>query len=85
MVGGLEARCRVFFSQSPRSCRESRGLSRAVLQRVEQTIIKMSDIGLIGLAVMGENLVLNMESKGIPPPLCLDLAPPLFYCPSAAF
>ena len=22
------------------------------------------DIGLIGLAVMGENLVLNMESKG---------------------
>src|SRR5207253_7718942 len=31
-------------------------------------ILKMStnqcDIGLIGLAVMGENLVLNMESKG---------------------
>ena len=25
---------------------------------------KLSDIGLIGLAVMGENLVLNMESKG---------------------
>jgi 6-phosphogluconate dehydrogenase len=24
---------------------------------------KLSDIGLIGLAVMGENLVLNMESK----------------------
>ena len=23
-----------------------------------------ADIGLIGLAVMGENLVLNMESKG---------------------
>ena len=23
-----------------------------------------SDIGLIGLAVMGENLVMNMESKG---------------------
>ena len=23
-----------------------------------------SDIGLVGLAVMGENLVLNMESKG---------------------
>ena len=23
-----------------------------------------SDIGLIGLAVMGQNLVLNMESKG---------------------
>ena len=25
---------------------------------------KSADIGLIGLAVMGENLVLNMESKG---------------------
>ena len=24
----------------------------------------MADIGLIGLAVMGENLVLNLESKG---------------------
>ena len=23
-----------------------------------------ADIGLIGLAVMGENLILNMESKG---------------------
>lgn len=26
--------------------------------------MNLSDIGLIGLAVMGENLVLNMESKG---------------------
>ena len=26
--------------------------------------MKQADIGLIGLAVMGENLVLNMESKG---------------------
>ncbi len=26
--------------------------------------MKRADIGLIGLAVMGENLVLNMESKG---------------------
>ena len=25
--------------------------------------MKLSDIGLIGLAVMGQNLVLNMESK----------------------
>ncbi len=35
---------------------------------VIKEILKMStnqcDIGLIGLAVMGENLVLNMESKG---------------------
>lgn len=27
-------------------------------------ILKKADIGLIGLAVMGENLVVNMESKG---------------------
>lgn len=27
--------------------------------------MKKADIGLIGLAVMGENLVMNMESKGI--------------------
>ena len=27
-------------------------------------ILKKADIGLIGLAVMGENLVMNMESKG---------------------
>ena len=26
--------------------------------------MKKADIGLIGLAVMGENLALNMESKG---------------------
>ena len=26
--------------------------------------VKKADMGLIGLAVMGENLVLNMESKG---------------------
>ena len=26
--------------------------------------MKQADIGLIGLAVMGENLVMNMESKG---------------------
>jgi len=26
--------------------------------------MKKADIGLIGLAVMGENLVLNIESKG---------------------
>ena len=26
--------------------------------------MKQADIGLVGLAVMGENLVMNMESKG---------------------
>jgi len=29
---------------------------------------KLADIGLIGLAVMGENLVLNMENKGFTVP-----------------
>jgi 6-phosphogluconate dehydrogenase len=29
-----------------------------------KTELKKSDIGLVGLAVMGENLVMNMESKG---------------------
>jgi len=27
-------------------------------------LFNMADIGVIGLAVMGENLILNMESKG---------------------
>ena len=27
---------------------------------------QVSDIGLIGLAVMGENIALNIESKGFP-------------------
>src|ERR1700736_3126547 len=34
------------------------------LSFVKSHFMKESDIGLIGLAVMGENLVLNMESKG---------------------
>ena len=32
-----------------------------------------ADIGLIGLAVMGENLVLNMESKGFTVAVFLSL------------
>src|SRR5207237_1500767 len=43
-------------------------LDGAFPHRQKNEILKMSmnqcDIGLIGLAVMGENLVLNMESKG---------------------
>ena len=31
---------------------------------MEENNMKKADIGLIGLAVMGENLVMNMESKG---------------------
>jgi 6-phosphogluconate dehydrogenase len=30
----------------------------------EATVSKKADIGVVGLAVMGENLILNMESKG---------------------
>lgn len=33
--------------------------------------MKTSNIGLIGLAVMGENLALNMESKGSPYPFII--------------
>src|SRR5437870_11642869 len=43
-------------------------LGLSPVEASEKEILKMStnqcDIGLIGLAVMGENLVLNMESKG---------------------
>src|SRR4029079_15610697 len=35
-----------------------------VLKEILKMNTKQCDIGLIGLAVMGENLVLNMESKG---------------------
>lgn len=31
---------------------------------IKESVMQKADIGLIGLAVMGENLVLNMESKG---------------------
>jgi 6-phosphogluconate dehydrogenase len=34
------------------------------LKDKEQEEMASADIGLIGLAVMGENLILNMESKG---------------------
>jgi 6-phosphogluconate dehydrogenase len=33
--------------------------------RQEVTIRNITDIGLIGLAVIGENMVLNMENKGL--------------------
>jgi len=34
------------------------------MSKVDSTSSPQADIGLIGLAVMGENLILNMESKG---------------------
>src|ERR1700719_3388198 len=39
-------------------------LLRAAFKRRPKMTTNQCDIGLIGLAVMGENLVLNMESKG---------------------
>ena len=42
----------------------SRGDMNTTIVRSYPTMSKKADIGLIGLAVMGENLVLNMESKG---------------------
>src|SRR4051794_30242373 len=38
--------------------------SRPAKKEILKMSTKQCDIGLIGLAVMGENLVLNMESKG---------------------
>src|SRR5438874_8912083 len=37
---------------------------RRAANQIRKLMTTQSDIGLIGLAVMGENLVLNMESKG---------------------
>jgi 6-phosphogluconate dehydrogenase len=34
------------------------------MAQVDSTSSPRADIGLIGLAVMGENLILNMESRG---------------------
>ena len=54
--------------RSPRAAR--RGFSAEPAPRTstegkgEMTNMEKADIGLIGLAVMGENLVLNMESHG---------------------
>jgi len=35
-----------------------------LINNIEEKHMKKADIGLVGLAVMGENLVMNMESKG---------------------
>jgi len=34
------------------------------VERKTKKTVKLADIGVVGLAVMGENLILNMESKG---------------------
>jgi len=39
-------------------------ISYVIIHRKEEEKMTLADIGLIGLAVMGENLILNMESKG---------------------
>ena len=41
-----------------------KGNARVQALREGANSMKKADIGLIGLAVMGENLVMNMESKG---------------------
>jgi 6-phosphogluconate dehydrogenase len=38
--------------------------ARGARKRERTGKMKKADIGLVGLAVMGENLVMNMESKG---------------------
>ena len=38
--------------------------NRTVRCETEEEQMKKADIGLVGLAVMGENLIMNMESKG---------------------
>ncbi len=43
--------------------REGETITHAERRKGEKEM-KKADIGLIGLAVMGENLVMNMESKG---------------------
>ena len=45
-------------------CRHCSRHERCVSVSSWQKTMKKADIGLIGLAVMGENLILNMESKG---------------------
>jgi NAD binding domain of 6-phosphogluconate dehydrogenase len=52
---------RLWLNQQPHSTNNS--------QQKQNVLMKpLSDIGLIGLAVMGENLVLNMASKGFTAP-----------------
>src|SRR5881396_3525057 len=48
---------------SPTLCRYPRRPSKSKIEN-HSKFMSTCDIGLIGLAVMGENLVLNMESRG---------------------
>ena len=53
--------------KDPRKSTPGRGKGWVIKKNIYYNYLnmnKLSDIGLIGLAVMGENLVLNMESKG---------------------
>ena len=52
------------FAMRVRNRIESVIADSGVNQEIRKMSAKQCDIGLIGLAVMGENLVLNMESKG---------------------
>lgn len=53
----MKTRYGAYGRETPGSCAEEG-------KREEKKHMKKADIGLVGLAVMGENLVMNMESKG---------------------
>ena len=53
----MKTRYGAYGREMPGSCAEEG-------KREEKKHMKKADIGLVGLAVMGENLVMNMESKG---------------------
>jgi hypothetical protein len=47
-----------------RARRQNRGATQPTDPAMTKTTTTLSDFGLIGLAVMGQNLVLNVESRG---------------------
>ncbi|MEY3393823.1 MAG: decarboxylating NADP(+)-dependent phosphogluconate dehydrogenase [Verrucomicrobiota bacterium] len=56
--------CKIGGEKATRCCTESLSLLFPPHAEQPQTIMSNSDFGLIGLAVMGQNLVLNVESRG---------------------
>src|SRR5215467_4084565 len=49
---------------SPRGARPASSVNPGFTTQRTNTKMEKADIGLVGLAVMGENLILNMESRG---------------------
>src|SRR6185437_8376412 len=52
------------FGPSPRGARPASSVNPGFRTQRTNTKMEKADIGLVGLAVMGENLILNMESRG---------------------